>query len=677
MNQVSCASPIRRRRERKCEKAKGIAPITDVYRSFVAATVIALFSLHCANTPPPPDNSLGVDGSVDAPRARDPDARGADASTSDRPLEPIAADPRCAQFDELAIDDNRVPAAPLLAFERADIVAGRNDSNELCPDSATAADGDDATVKFTAPRAGSWRLTARGQGLASMRVRRRCSLMNSCAQTTAPLAGPDLSTKLTRELYVQEGESIEVTLDGCPSGASCAFSLRAERWGPLACWYDVPGNRPCPAEHACSVDGPDSPRVTCTPTVDLRTAATVVVRDTEALVDPASNQMLFSAALDDGAVGSVTVRGERWLLASGGWVPASNRVDFVFSVLAENGSIEPTLVVLPIALSETPYVGLEVSMNFGRTTLRETLRFAPWRRPMFGEPCDPDDLRTRCASPTQCSRQNNRCENLTALDVHSFSAFASADDRSIGVRIRGVLPTRSGVLRIEAIGERGVWRSTDNGVLLSPRSFDNIEYDLQFTAALPEDRYSRARLVIEADGATSAPVAVDVQAPRVASIAEPCGTVDVRCASGLECNFRALPARCDRVARPDLCSLDSAQWASTWAPSGDTSAIRGAGSPASSDLAPQNACANSLRIEAQTHVVFVAPREGRYRFESQGVSELKTLAVCAQQECRGASGGDSVISVERTLLAGQRFLLSVSTLPRAGETSIRATRLEE
>lgn len=619
---------------------------------------------------------MATDSSADARTRVEPeDARSPipDAAVIEdaRPLDPLPVDPRCDAFDELALEANRVAGALVSTYERSGLVAAANNDRTSCGGADFDNVGDDVTIKFTAPRSGSWKFVAAGRGVTTLRVRRACALSNSCVGATSSMRGRDLDSSMQTELSLQQGETVELTVDGCPAGARCAVSIRAERWGRAVCYSGA-----CPERTECSLESDDSPRFSCRPTVDLRQAQQIDVRSISAQVDAQSRHFLFDLELDPGAFWYLTVRVERWLLEDGSSVAAVPGNYTIFSTHVNQGRAAPALVALP----DARYVGAEFSLIGDRATVRRTVRFDRWTRPAVGDRCTPGDLHTLCVAGARCDRESNTCVRAERLEIASATVFRN--DVGAGFRgvIRGVIDTQNVTVRAAGLDERGVWREATYAGFIGGRRSIVTEFETTVQAALPEGRYSRARIVLADGVAQSAPVFVAINEPRVVGAGESCAETDTTCASGLACEYGPNSLRCEPPQRRDPCDLEHASWAARWSPSADesVSVIEGFGYGSRSQLPATSACIAGERWSfTPNDVVFVAPRAGRYRFEARGITELKTLSLCTQQDCQGATAWDSVLVVHRELREGQRFLFTFATFPRVGQFSLRAKRLED
>lgn len=652
-------------------------------RTIVLASLFALVAARCAPTASTSegaccDGAMALDGGGDASSQEQPsDARpssdggiersDATADANATPLEPLPADPRCASLDELALAVNQVTGALVPTYERSGLVAMRDSSSGRCGQDFGDS-GDDSSVKFTAPRSGSWRFTAVGRGISTLVVRRGCSATGACLASNAALRGDDLINRVTSELSLQQGETVEISADGCPAGARCSVAFRAERWGSLRCYAEA-----CPQNHECSVQSDDSPRVSCSPTIDLREAPQINVRAISAQLDAQSQRFVFDLELDPGSFWYLTTRVDRWMLADGTFVTPAPGAYTVFSVDMRNGRGVPLTVAVP----DARYVGAEFAMLGHRATARSIVRFTPWRRPSLGERCSATDLHALCVAGARCDERTSTCVRAERLEVTSASVFHGDTFAFRGV-VRGVRGDRSVRVLIAGLDERGVWRDASYPGFVPARSDLRTEFESDLYASLPEGRYTHARIVLDDGASRSSPMIVAIEAPRTALAGERCEAADVVCASGLACVSAVTGQRCEPPAQRDPCALDRATWAPEWAPRTDTSVIEGFGYGSASQLDPAYACGSQERRSwTPTDVVFVAPRAARYRFEGRGLSELKSLTLCTQQDCQGASAWDSVLTVSRELREGERFLLSLATFPRAGLVTVRAKRIEE
>lgn len=103
------------------------------------------------------------------------------------------------------------------------IVATQNGAEGTCSGAGWAT-AFDRTVGFTAPRAGRWKFTARGN-LGSLAVRPTCDDVGPDLRCVRRFA--EASDPLETELDMQAQESVYLVMDGCPTGTSCVWSLVA------------------------------------------------------------------------------------------------------------------------------------------------------------------------------------------------------------------------------------------------------------------------------------------------------------------------------------------------------------------------------------------------------------------------------------------------------------------
>ncbi|MBL8684372.1 MAG: hypothetical protein JNK05_34675 [Myxococcales bacterium] len=644
-------------------------------RTIALASLFALLALHCAPVEWPANDGAvadAVDSAVDAAPtdARSPTDSGAqpsDAAVDARALEPLPYDSRCDALDQLALEANRVADAQVLTYERSGLATSGNSHTERCGDSFDQS-GDDVSLRFTAPRSGSWRFVASGRGIGSLRVRRACASTGECIGVDALVRGPDAAPTLVREMSLQQGETVELTADGCALGGRCPAVFRAERWGPLQCFAQA-----CPANHECVVESPERARVSCRPTIDLREARSVNVRSISAQLDAQSRHFVFDLELDPGSFWYLTIRVDRWLLADGTFVTSAPGNYTIFSVDMRDGHGAPTTVAVP----DTRFVGAEFALLGSRFSHRALVRFTEWRRPALGERCSSSDAHLLCVAGTRCDASTDRCVQSERLEITSAQVFRAAGEARLRGVVRGVRGASGTTVSVAALDERGVWRSAPYGGYVGGSRDLRTEFVTELNAVLPEGRYSHARISLN-DGASSAPVIVEVVEPRRVGASESCQPVDAECEPGLECVSASTGRRCEPRTMRDPCVLDPAPWAVQWTPRADTSEIEATGYGGISQLDPAAACTAAPRWSSTPiDVVFVAPRAGRYRFEGRGLSELRSGSLCTQIECQGAVGWNSTLVADRVLREGERYLLSFMTFPRAGRVSVRAKRIEE
>ena len=74
-------------------------------------------------------------------------------------------------------------------------------------------------------------------------------------------------------------------------------------------------------------------------------------------------------------------------------------------------------------------------------------------------------------------------------------------------------------------------------------------------------------------------------------------------------------------------------------------------------------------------VVFVAPRDGNYRFATEGLAELSSSMTCDPGFCAPADSSRNLF-IERNLYAGEQLVLRFLAFPRVGTISIAMTRTD-
>ncbi|MDP3276708.1 MAG: hypothetical protein Q8Q09_16030 [Deltaproteobacteria bacterium] len=597
-----------------------------------------------------------------------PDAADAVPPVDAAPLPPIPADPRCETLAELATEAHRVVSAPsaVLTYAMGGILADQDHPIEAEGCSRFRAEGGDTSVRFTAPRAGTWRFVAEGMGLSLMRIRRGCT--NSCSDAQSAMTGASLSPRITNTWSVQQGETIEIVMDGCPSGTTCAFSLRAERWGALTCRDDS-----CPSAHTCQVEREESPRVTCVPTLDLRTAERFRVRTLTVETDATTGQGWLGGALNDGADWRLRVSVTRWLLADGSSVtpPTPEYLDETWVRL---GAIEP----FAFALRDPRYVGAELALSGHRATETYTVRFTPWRRPALGEPCVVGDVATQCVAPMHCHSETSRCVTTAPLTMDTLRAFQSRSEPYVRLRVTGSLTAATPTGRAEVRAGAGPWvASTYPFYQVYPLVRGRSEFALERSAHFSEQPWTEARLTLTDTAGHTVSRTVPIEPTREVGLTERCGALDTSCAAPLECAYGDDGAqRCMPRQTRDLCSLGETVWPLRWTPTEARSEITASGYGSPSAIALTDACVPTAQHrELPTDVLFEAPVSGRYRFSTESVAELRHHTLCTQIACE-AGGWTTPIVFERTVRTGEPLLLSLRPFQRAGRVVVRAERLD-
>lgn len=621
----------------------------------LAAAAVTLTACGASIAPSNPDAATSptdVALTADTPRGDVTSGDGGACATRDPPVAAAA----CAALTELATaasarDDAFVTTVTVTPATAAS-----------CSGAAGALDRA-ARVRFTAPRGGRWRFTARGAQLWSLVVGPGCAGATMC-QGEPSVRGEFLSGERAVDAQVERGEAVSVDVGGCPAGATCRYELRAQRVGALAC--DGAATR-CAAPRVCAVDACDAERFTCAAAGGARLA-----RATTYVVDDMGRGYVVGRAVS-GSAGGEAVLMARWLDAQGreltpggylGGVDASG-AEFVQGARVPTGAVRGRLWFYD-GSPDGSATGVDV----------EVLRWSP---PTAGGACDDADFATRCGPSLRCDA--GRCAAVTALEITRVQAWHDAASEAVRFTVEGlsggVYVGQLGLALLDAAG--ATLASFDavsvvsrlrppslaefsTAVVLSTLDGASRPPGVPYTFRLPPGVARLRVTAVDADRRRSAPVTVDLVETSRASIAEPCDEAARGCAVGLRCAaVRATgDASCEPPPTARACGLTPE--ALVWAPTtrGATHALTGA----YASYGGVTRCAGGKGAREFT-AEFVAAADGEYVFEARDALALELVRSCdptmPASLCERAEmpSSPTTLRVTAAMRAGERAPLTV------------------
>jgi len=657
---------------------------------FASSLLLALVSTGCAMSAGPGAPSSPTDASPTD--ASSPPADAPSPTCPPRASFPLPA--ACGALPELALAANAVAGSPD-TFAHSALRPTQNTHRPGCA-AEPWQDGADARVRFAAPRAGVWRFTASGDGLLSLDAERDCATSLAC--TGQPdVHGPHASTTLTLDVPVQRGETLALTLDGCPAGAVCPYTLRAQWIGALSCDFLGDARQVCAdARLQCALDPCDPERFRC---LDASVARATMTSG-RILYDAAEPRayLVGRARVPNGAA-SIARTGSTVL---GRWVPGA----------ASPPSFGATVSFGPVVDGSAEFVGVYTRVPAGVTRgvmwLYDDLPVEghpgidapvePWDPPAAGDACDPSSFLTRCAVGLRCVIEGARgtCRAPAAVEVTGLRAWRDAPHRSLTLEVNGY-GLGQHVQRYDVTvldrGGAALARLADVVAATTVEPPSNVPFRTTFDLAaqfVPDGAGGSARFRVpmgaarvrvvarDQSGAESAPVDAAVTDVAVTPLGGSCVAVSTGCAEGLTCERTTsgvARARCAPSEAPRRCYLQPGT--PTWAPParGGTYAVSGVAHAVGAVVR----CYGG-RTPRYTRLEFVAPTAGAYTFELRGLHAIELNAACSpggtDTVCVVASPGAATASASVTLAAGQRVavaLLSAAefTAPAAFTLSVQ------
>lgn len=631
-------------------------------RALVPLVLVAACSVTVPGAPVPGPADAAVDASP------------ADASIADDAAStcvPSAGPPlpaACAALPELAS-----PAHAVAGVARSWAVEGlhatRNAAANACP-GAPWQDGDDARVRFTAPHGGTWRFTASGAQLWSLDARRDCTAPLACTGY-GNVHGPYASTTLTLDVPVQRGESIALTLDGCPAGADCTWTLRAQWIGALSCDVTGDARQVCSGEgESCALDPCDAERFRCHPRVDAAPSLIAV----RALREPGATRTWFVGRLraPDGARAT---RGATLLGRS------------------NDGAARPFGLTLQVAAAVDGYAdfwGLYAQTPGGINPVGDsavvwlydgaaseghpgaTVSVEAWSPRGVREICDERRFTERCADGLRCAPEGDRgvCLRPGAVELTTVRAWRDPLRGHVTLELEGIrrdahvqrydlrFLDRDGTPLtalddvVNATVDAAPWgvtfRSTITSTELHTPGVGAMRVEVP-RAATHVDVVAR-----DQDGMESAPVRAAITDATLSNLGDPCGPPSTACNAGLVCNA----ARCEPERAPRLCDL--ADNAPVWAPprGGTRYSLDGLAEA----VGGVTTCYGG-RTPRRVAIEFVAPTTGRYAFRATGMRAFELTRTCAPSTtnaaCAVAPDATRTVDTTATLTAGEHARLTV------------------
>lgn len=477
---------------------------------------------------------------------------------------------------------------------------------------------------------------------------------------------------------MQRGETLALTLDGCPAGAACPYALRAQWIGALSCEFLGSARQVCAtSEEQCALDPCDPDRFRC---LDASVARATMTSG-RILYDAAEERayLVGRARVPNGAAS--IARSASTVL--GRWVPGSGS-SFGTSVSfgpVVDGSAEFFGVYSRVPAGVTRgvmwlYDDLPVEGHAGIDAPVE-----PWSPPVVRQTCDPSSYITRCAEGLRCVVEGTRgtCLTPTAVEVATLRAWRDAPHESLTLEVDGY-GVGPHVQRYDVtVLDRGgatLARLADlvAATMMEPPS--NVPFHTSFDLAeqfmsdgaggsmrfrVPVGA-ARVRVVArDQNGAESAPVEAAVTDVAAAPLGGSCVAVSTGCAEGLTCERSTsgpARARCAPTEAPRACYLQAG--APTWAPPAraGTYAVSGV----AHGVGGVARCYGG-RTPRYTRLEFVAPTAGAYTFEQRGLHALELNVACTPGStdtvCVEARPGAATARASVTLAAGQRVAVAL------------------
>lgn len=591
------------------------------------------------------------------------------------PRATFAVPAACAALDELATHPD--PSAPN-SFAVSALRPTRDTARPACA-SEPWQNRADARVRFTAPTGGTWRFTATGEELWALDVQRDCATSLACSGFP-DVHGASASMTLTVDVPVQRGESVALTLDGCPVGAACAYALRAQWIGPLSC--DFPGGamNVCTSDRdACAIDPCDAERFRCVPEATQRIEMTRV----RALTGASPEQVYFvGRARAPGGDASLRASADTIL---GRWTPSSagpptlglsvrfgdlvdGEVDFFGSYDRAPGGVTAATVWF--------YDGADSAMHPGLTAPIER-----WSPRAVGEPCVPSSFAERCGLGLRCVTEGadrGVCRTPTAIEVTSLRAWLDAARETLTLDLAGEsLGDEVYLYDVTVLDASGAPLARGDNFNMGARveAPSNVPFRTTFELTqqfVRNDRgevvrfrvpagAARVRLVArDAMSRASAPVEAPVTPVTASPLGGPCDAPSLGCAAGLTCTAdnRSRRARCAPTPAPNACGYY--RTSPTWAPTtrGMTHTVSGV----VHNVGGIVSCYGG-RTPRHTTIDFVAPVTGAYAFTLSGLAAMEVRTACggdaAPAACVEAAPGSSEVRTELRLAAEQHAFVEI------------------
>lgn len=605
----------------------------------------------------------------------------ADASTaapvdgaSCAPPAALTPAPACASLTELATPANAVAGARD-AFALEGLRPTQNAARPSCLVEPWQ-DRADVRLRFTAPRGGRWRFRATGEELWALDLTRGCATTAACAGFS-DVHGPFASGAHTVDVQVERGETLGVTLDGCPEGVDCRYALRVERVADLACEFAVGTPPVCPGEReVCAVNACDAERFECVPV----TSRAPTLERIRALASASRGQTLYvgRAVLGDP---SRMRRGATMFIR---WYDARGEA------LAQMGYEGNVVVGLDGSFAS---LGREVPPGAvrGRFWFYDTARpeaeaaveaaVEPWTPPREGDACATDLLAERCDEGLRCvtdgASPRGTCRRASTLEVTRARAWRDDARGSLRVAVEGFSAgAQVSRLSLEALDASGSVLAS--APMVAAVFAHEPPSGVPFAASLEVSNDSNAlrpsgidrsfavtpsvvRLrvaAIDVGSRRSEAVEVDVRPTAEVVLGARCDDPSVACAAGLTCASQsgADHPRCEPTRPSRGCGLRD--WTPTWSPPARPGTYTVEGVAHAVGGGPSCYVGRTQRVTAME---FVAPVAGRYAFTLQGFRALGVGSPCEEQACVVAPAGSDTTEVAAALTAGQRVMLNLSS----------------
>lgn len=578
--------------------------------------------------------------------------------------------PACAGLAELASPANAVPGVSD-AYALADLRPARDDARAACVVEPWQ-DRADARLRFTAPRGGRWRFTASGEELWAFDLRRGCAVAAGCVGSP-DVHGPHASSVLVTDVQVQRGESIELTLDGCPTGTACRYALRAERIAELACEFGFPTPEVCAGEReVCSIDACERERFACV-TVATRAPTLSSLR---VFADEAGERTAYEgrALLGDPSESgrSGTLMG-RWLDAGGATL---GNAYLGQAALGPDGSFSGVTREAPRGAVRGVFRFYDTARPDWEGGVEVTIE--RWAPPAEGAACSDATLSSRCDTGLRCVTAGGSgvCRRVTAIEVTGLRAWRDDVAGSLRLAVAGLGTgrqlSRLSVELLDAGGRAlvsapsvatvfqteqpsGVTFTTSMEVSNDPLVYRPAGFDRAFRVTPAVVRVRVA--AIDTSEQRSAPAEAAVLATTAAGLGASCDDPAVACAAGLTCARPSgtIQRRCEPTRAPRACGMG--EGVPTWAPpAAGTYTVEGAAHGTGGG--PRCYVGRTQRVAAME---FVAPVTGRYAFELRGLKAMSVGTSCEASACELAPEGSDVVRVTVALTAGQRVPLEMSS----------------
>lgn len=528
------------------------------------------------------------------------------------------------------------------------VTPGGDNANTAC-NRFPYENGRDALVRFVPDESGQWLFLGTGEHLWSLTAQDTCDAEDTldCSLPRNYHGGDPFGPALHVSAQLEAGQPVYLTLDGCPTGLTCSYTIQAVR--PLqlgdACTrspsYD-PENpvNTCADDQVCSRD--EVP-VCAEP---LPPAPPAIVRSEDARAWNVDGELRFMVHGEDASENTHEVwytlldaEGDPIEIYPGapierrGWsrTDLSWRAEFTAKVVLSEYDVSPELAPSVAALRVWFRDGDDMTSDAIDLDVRTDLPEASAEGP-----CDTLIIEDRCVEGTLCRDDEDDatpfdvgvCRAAFAPEVVSAQVWLNPDAPSIAIRAEvtdGDLNPRG--VRVEL-------RDSDDNVLLPINAYDNIdpveahtfeaEHDLTHRDDVDWTQIDHAAVIaVDRDDFASAPMIVPITAPEEVDVGDACSRFEARqrCPEDARCDSTYE----DGADQPYVCHADTAICPEDWdvldintlAPDGETSGYWFAEAPPE-DARRSDVCnfsGTDLSAYGSRVFTFTAPATGGYEFE--------------------------------------------------------------